>query len=114
MPFDGKGTRREQRETVGTRLWGTTEHWDYNNDFTFQWGSFRSNEIRAWAATTETGYRIESTPLKPRFALRAVALSGDQNPSGHTLGTFNSIDEQGPYFSYAELFARRNWSRWNR
>jgi hypothetical protein len=46
--------------------------------------------------------------LFPRFALRAVAFSGDQNPSGHTVGTFNSIYEKGPYFSYAELFARRN------
>jgi hypothetical protein len=28
VPFDGKGRGREQRETIGTRLWGTTEHWD--------------------------------------------------------------------------------------
>jgi hypothetical protein len=108
VPFDGKGTGREQRETIGTRLWGTTEHWDYNYEPTFQWGSFRSYDIRAWAVSTETGYRIDSAPLNPRFALRAVAFSGDQNPSGHTLGTFNSIYEKGPYFSYAELFARRN------
>ena len=51
---------------------------------------------------------MESKPLQPRFALRALALSGDRNPSSHTLGTFNSLFEQGPYFSYAELFARRN------
>jgi uncharacterized membrane protein YoaK (UPF0700 family) len=108
VSFDGKRTGREQRQTVGTRLWGTTEHWDYNDEFTFQWGSFRSDGIRAWAALTETGYRIESKPLKPRFALRAIASSGDQKPASHTLGTFNSIYEQGPYFSYAELFARRN------
>ena len=108
VPFDGKGTGREQRETIGTRLWGTTEHWDYTYEPTFQWGSFRSYAIRAWAVSTETGYRIESAPLSPRFGLRAVAFSGDQNPSGHTLGTFNSMYEKGPYFSYAELFARRN------
>jgi uncharacterized membrane protein YoaK (UPF0700 family) len=106
--FDGKGTGREQRETIGTRLWGNTEHWDYNDEFTFQWGNFRSNDIRAWALSTDTGYRLDSAPLKPRFGLRAAALSGNQSPSGDTLGTFNSIYEQGPYFSYAELFARRN------
>jgi hypothetical protein len=108
VPFNGKGAGREQRETIGTRLWGTTEHWDYNFEPTFQWGSFRSYDIRAWAVSTETGYRIDSAPLSPRFGLRAVAFSGDQNPSGHTVGTFNSIYEKGPYFSYAELFARRN------
>src|SRR5262249_55969587 len=108
VSFDGKGRGRERRETIGSRLWGTTDHWDYNNEFTFQWGSFRSGNIRAWATSTETGYRLESAPLKPRFGFRAVAFSGDQNPSSHTLGTFNSIYERGPYFSYAELFARRN------
>jgi hypothetical protein len=108
VPFDGKGTGREQRETIGTRLWGNTEHWDYNDEFSFQFGSFRSYAIRAWALSTEHGYRIDSVPLKPRFGIRALALSGDQNPSSRTLGTFNSLYEKGPYFTYAELFARRN------
>ena len=108
VPYDGKGTGREQRQTVGTRLWGKNQHWDYNDEFTFQFGSFRSDAIRAWAVSTEHGYRIESARLKPRFGLRAVAFSGDHNPLSHTLGTFNSIYEKGPYFSYAELFARRN------
>ena len=108
VPFNGKGFGREQRETVGTRLWGKTGRWDYNDEFAFQWGWFQSNDIRAWAVSTEHGYRLDSVPLAPRFALRAAALSGDQNPSSNTLGTFNSIHEQGPYYTYAELFARRN------
>src|SRR5882757_3010543 len=80
VPFNGKGAGREQRETLGTRFWGTTEHWDY----------------------------LDKAPFSPRFGFRAVACSGDQNPSSHNVGTFNSIYEKGPYFSYAELFARRN------
>jgi hypothetical protein len=108
VPFDGKGTGREQRETIGTRLWGTTAHWDYNDEVTFQWGWFASDDIRAWAVSTEHGYRLDSIPLNPRFGLRAVAFSGNRNPSSRTVGTFNSIFEKGPYFSYAELFARRN------
>jgi hypothetical protein len=108
VPFDGKGSGREQRETIGTRLWGSPGHWDYNNEFTFQFGSFGPDDIRAWAVSTDTYYRVDSVPLSPRFGLRAVAFSGDQDPSSKTLGTFNSIYEKGPYFSYAELFARRN------
>ena len=108
VAFNGKGTGREQRETLGTRLWGTTHHWDYNDEFTFQFGWFGSGDIRAWAVSTEQGYRIDSARLSPRFGLRAVAFSGDQNPGSHNVGTFNSIYEKGPYFSYAELFARRN------
>jgi hypothetical protein len=102
------GTGREQRETFGTRLWGSGEAWDYNDEFVIQRGRFGSGDIRAWAVATQTGYRFDSVPLQPRFAVRADAYSGDQNPSGHTLGTFNALNEVGPYFSYAELFGRRN------
>ena len=106
--FDGKGAGREQRETMGTRLWGTTSHWDYTDELTYQFGWFGTDDIRAWAVSTEHGYRLDQAPLTPRFGLRAVAFSGDRNPSSHTLSTFNSMFEKGPYFSYAELFARRN------
>jgi hypothetical protein len=108
VSFDARGVGDEQRETIGTRLWGTTGHWSYNDEFAFQFGHFRSDEILAWAASTETGYQFDSMILHPRFGLRAVAFSGDQNPSGGALGTFNSLNEKGPYFTYAELFARRN------
>jgi Alginate export len=103
-----KGSGREQRETIGTRLWGQTEHWDYNQEYTFQWGRFGSGDILAWAAATETGYRLDSVLLTPRFSIKADAFSGDHDPSGLTLGTFNPLYEMGPYFSYAELFGKRN------
>src|SRR5260370_15072465 len=106
--WDGRGAGREQRETIGTRLWGTSGHWDYNNELTFQWGRFRSDDIRAWAVTTEVGYTVKSILLHPRFGIRENAFSGNQNPPGQTLGTFNSLYQTGPYFSYAELFGNRN------
>ena len=56
---------------------------------------------------TRLSHRASSS--EPRFGLRAVAFSGgDQNPSSHNIGTFNSIYQKGPYFSYSELFARRD------
>jgi hypothetical protein len=108
VSFDGRGSGREQRETAGARLWGAAGHWDYNNEFTFQWGSFRSDSIRAWAGTAEAGYRFDSILFSPRFGIRENAFSGNHNPSGRTLGTFNSLYQTGPYFSYAELFGNRN------
>ena len=103
-----QGTGREQRETAGARLWGSTEHWDYNHEYTFQWGSFGSGDIRAWAVAAETGYRLEQTLFKPRFSIKTDAYSGDHDHSDQTLNTFNALYERGPYFSYAELFGKRN------
>src|SRR5258705_11346315 len=103
-----KGTGGEQRETVGARLWGSSEHWDYNQEYTFQWGRFRSNDIRAWAIATETGYRLDLMPFKPRLGINAAAYSGDRDRSGGSLGTFNGLYESSTYFTYAALFGRRN------
>jgi len=103
-----QGTDREQRETVGTRLWGRTDRWDYTQEYTFQWGSFGSADIRAWAVSTETGYRLDSVRFRPRIAAKADAFSGDRDRANPTLGTFNALFEKGPYFSYVELIGKRN------
>jgi len=103
-----KGTGREQRETVGARLWGSGEHWDYNHAFSFQFGRFKSDGIRAWAAATETGYRFDSMLFKPRLGLNAGAYSGNRDRLGGSLGTFNGLYEKSTYFTYAALFGRRN------
>jgi hypothetical protein len=102
------GTAREQRETIGTRLWGRADRWDYTQEYTFQWGSFGAADIRAWAVSTETGYRLDDVRFRPRFATKADVFSGDRDRADATLGTFNTLYEKGPYFSYAELFGKRN------
>jgi alginate export protein len=107
VKFD-QGTDREQRETVGTRLSGRTDRWDYSQEYTFQWGSFGSADIRAWAVSTETGYRLDSVRLRPRIAAKADAFSGDRDRANPKLGTFNALYEKGPDFSYAELIGKRN------
>jgi alginate export protein len=103
-----RGAGKEQRETLGARLWGRGEHFDYNQEYSFQFGRFRSDDIRAWAVNTETGYRFDSILFKPRLGLNAGAYSGDNGRSGGSLGTFNGIYEKSTYFTYAALFGRRN------
>jgi hypothetical protein len=103
-----KGSGREQRETIGSRFWGSTPHWDYNDEFIYQFGRFGAGDISAWSVSTQTGYRLDSVPWKPRLGFKVDAFSGDGNPNGKTLGTFNALYEAGPYFSYAELFGKRN------
>src|SRR6266446_3778000 len=38
--YDADGTGYEMRHTIGTRVWGITEHWDYNEEAIFQFGHF--------------------------------------------------------------------------
>jgi hypothetical protein len=92
--FDA-GSGREQRHSVGARIWGMTESWDYNYELVFQWGHFGPDHIRASTTASDTSFRIESVKLRPRFGLKADVASGDRDPTDQKLGTFNALFPKG-------------------
>ena len=96
-----RGTADELRHTLGARISRpiATERpgWDFDDETLWQFGSFGSANIRAWTLASETGYRIPTVPLKPRFSAKADISSGD-HPNSNTLGTFNPLFPKGDYF----------------
>jgi len=96
-----RGTAHEVRQTIGGRISRPVarEHpgWDFDDEALWQFGSFGAAGIRAWTVATETGYRIPTIPLKPRFSAKADISSGD-HPATNTLGTFNPLYPKGNYF----------------
>jgi hypothetical protein len=96
-----RGTAHEVRHTLGARFSRpvATEKagWDFDYEVLWQFGRFGSANIEAWTAASETGYRIPTIPLKPRFSAKADISSGD-NPNSKTLGTFNPLFPKGNYF----------------
>jgi hypothetical protein len=95
-----RGSATELRNTVGMRAFRPPSKGpDYNWESNFQWGSFGNNSIRAWSVSTETGYTLDQTRFRPRLMLRADVYSGDGNPTGNALGTFNSYFPRGAYFT---------------
>jgi hypothetical protein len=96
-----RGTAQEVRHTLGARVSRAvaTERsgWDFDDEALWQFGSFGADDIQAWTVATETGYRIPTIPLKPRFSVKADISSGD-NPNSKTLGTFNPLFPKGDYF----------------
>ena len=98
--FD-RGTAPELRHTVGARLWRPIakkeRDWDCDYEGMWQFGSFGSDNIRAWTFASDTGYSFPNAPLKPRLSVKSDISSGD-NPRTNTLGTFNPIFPIGNYF----------------
>lgn len=96
-----RGAAHEIRQSIGGRLSRPEENerpgWDFDDEALWQFGSFGTAGIRAWTVATETGYRIPTIPLKPRFSAKADISSGD-HPSTSTLGTFNPLYPKGNYF----------------
>jgi Alginate export len=96
-----RGTAQEVRHSLGGRISRpiATERpgWDFDDEALWQFGTFGSDDIQAWTVATETGYRIPTIPLKPRFSVKADISSGD-HPNSNTLGTFNPLFPKGDYF----------------
>ena len=96
-----RGTAQEVRHSLGGRLSHpvATERpgWDFDYEALWQFGTFGSANIKAWTVASETGYRIPTIPLKPRFSARVDISSGD-HPNSETLGTFNPLFPKGNYF----------------
>jgi hypothetical protein len=95
-----RGSATELRHTVGIRAFRPpSKGLDYNWEPNFQWGSFGRDSIAAWSLSTETGYTLDQVRFRPRPMLRADVYSGDRNPAGNTLGTYNSYFPRGAYFT---------------
>jgi hypothetical protein len=96
-----RGTAHEVRHSLGARISRPVASqrpgWDFDDEALWQFGSFGAADIRAWTVATETGYRIPTIPLKPRFSAKADISSGD-HPATNTLGTFNPLYPKGNYF----------------
>ena len=106
--FD-QGAAHELRHSVGTRLWGKPDLWDYNFEFVYQWGRFGRGAITAWTAASDAGYTFRSVRFHPRLGLKANIASGDHNPRDRTLQTFNALFPKGAYFNEASLIGPANF-----
>jgi hypothetical protein len=94
--FD-QGIAGERRHSIGTRVWGQFNMFDYNTEVIAQWGTFGTSRIRAWTIASDTGYRIRRRG-NPRLGVHADITSGDRDRNDHVLGTFHPLFPRGAYF----------------
>ncbi len=103
-----QGTGREQRETIGTRVWSHTPTWDYDFEYTAQFGRFNTGNIRAWGTGYHLGYTFDKARFAPHPELDGGILSGDRNAHDNTLGTFNPLFPNGNFLSQSILLGPFN------
>jgi hypothetical protein len=103
-----QGTGFEQRQIVGSRIWGTGRSWDYDVEPLIQFGTFRSGSIRAWAVESKAGYTLTHVRFGPRLGLEAAVDSGDHDAHNPALQTFNPLFPRGLYHELVNLTGHAN------
>jgi hypothetical protein len=103
-----QGRGSERRYTLGSRLYGAANGFDWDNEAAWQWGEFNGAEIRAWSASTHAGYTFSDTLWTPRIGGKAGLASGDKNTHDGRLNTFNAMYPKLPYLTENGLVAPAN------
>ncbi len=103
-----QGQGRDLRHTIGVKWTGTGTRLDLNYDLIWQWGSFEGSAVRAWAFSTETGYRFARAPGKPRLSVRTDIASGDQDRNDPRLQSFNPLFPGNSYSGQVGFFGPTN------
>jgi hypothetical protein len=102
-------TGRRTLYTLGTRLYGKRDSWDYETEAATQFGTFAGDRVHAWMATAGGGYTFADAMWKPRIGLLYDYASGDRNPSDGTHSTFNQHFPLGhAWLGYLDRVGRSN------
>src|SRR5260370_14916732 len=84
------------RHTFGARVWHQGV-WAYDAEAMLQAGRFGSGDIRAWRFVIEGSHLLADAAWSPRLGLVLDVASGDQNPAGPNLETFNAPFQSGTH-----------------
>jgi hypothetical protein len=88
-------------QTLGTRLWGGTGAWDYDTEGIFQFGAFRSRDVRALEFAFQHRYTLQHLWGEPRLGLQADTAIGGAAHGPPT--RFNPLFPKNAYFTEASI-----------
>jgi hypothetical protein len=91
----------ELRNILDTRLTIVANGFDGDLELMGQSGTIGVDQIRAWAVGSTAGYTFNNIFWTPRFGLQFDAASGNNDPHGNVLETFNPLFPNGYYFTLA-------------
>jgi hypothetical protein len=91
----------EHRDIIDVRFYAKTNDFDGDVEVMSQTGSIGNDTIRAWAIGSVAGYTLSGIDWKPRLGVQFDAASGNSDPHGNVLQTFNPLFPNGLYFTLA-------------
>jgi hypothetical protein len=107
----GAGFRQgeDRRHTVGLRSVGTVGGFDYDWAAMIQTGSFAGLTVDAFAFNSDTGYRFNDLPWRPRIGTHVDGASGGADGAGGTIHTYQPIRANTTYYLPNSFFSPTNF-----
>jgi hypothetical protein len=101
---------KDQRHSIGTRLWKKVGKVNYDLEAVYQFGSLSKSRIKAWTASLNAFSQLKTFPFAPVIGLKTELISGDKAYDDLRINTFNPLYPRGAYFGLASLIGPYNLS----
>ncbi|WP_130736077.1 alginate export family protein [Flavobacterium sp. J27] len=98
---------KENRSSLGTRIYGKYALWNYNFESLYQFGKIDNNKIKAWTISLDNNLSYSIVNLKQKLGFKTEYISGDRATS-NVIETFNPLFPKGAYFGLAALIGPSN------
>jgi len=108
-PFSGFTTfDHDRRQTVGARLFGYANNFDFDGTAAYQFGHYGNYEARAFMAEADAGYTFSDVFSRPRIGVRGGVASGGASNEDKTISTFNPMASRLSYLTENSNLALSN------
>ncbi len=89
-------TAHENRHSLGIRFSNGSGPFTYDAEFTWQFGHFGHQDIRAWHLTANFAYRWQEFAGRPKLSVREAVYSGDRTEDDEMMNTFRPVSTKSP------------------
>jgi hypothetical protein len=96
-----RGNVFERRNVFDLRAAGAKNGSDWDAEGMYQTGDLGAKVVRAWSVGNRYGYTWKTPHWSPRLGIQLDGASGNADPKGATLGTFNPLFPNGYYETMA-------------
>ncbi|MBF4485060.1 alginate export family protein [Flavobacterium sp. CSZ] len=98
----------ENRNTVGSRIWGSHSNWNYDIETAYQFGKFDRKTIHAWTFSINNSFNYMINKRIQKIGFKTEYISGDKIKNDGSIETFNPLFPRGAYFGLAALIGPSN------
>ncbi|MBF4519449.1 alginate export family protein [Flavobacterium sp. ANB] len=82
---------QENRNTVGSRIWGNHSNWNYDIEGAYQFGNFDTKSIKAWTFSINNSFTYLINKRIQKIGFKTEYISGDKIQNDGSIETFNPL-----------------------
>jgi hypothetical protein len=96
-------TADDNRQYIGGRLYKYRNNFNFEIEYTWQWGKHGTDPIRAWHLSSAVAYHFSQLFFSPKITLKESIMTGDEKPGDGEINTFRPVSAKPPVYDLVPI-----------